>query len=165
MTDELPKRKQLRIRGHDYSIWQYYFITICTHNKRKLFNEKIRNDLLIGLLKEYSEKYKVSLDTWCIMPNHLHLIIHPEGERSISEFINAIKSKFTKEVRKSGFDGNIWQRSYYDHILRNDEDVESRIIYILMNPERAGIVTEFDQYEYSGDAFRIKEERIKTREP
>lgn len=158
----LPKRKPMRYQGFDYSEFGAYFLTICTHDKEKLFwdmndvykrtpkNEFAplieRDDLPLTKLGKIVEQ---NLEIWAntynnfemidyvIMPNHIHLLVsividekNPNNDNpNISRMVAQFKAKVTKEWGKS-----IWQKSYYDHIIRNEKDFDECLKYIESNP-------------------------------
>lgn len=141
-------RKQNRLAGYDYSQNGAYFITVCIKDKKCLLGKIVGGDAYIApeiLLSEYGktvEKYICEikgLHKYVIMPNHIHMIIficNEEGTmrassptQSIPQLIKSFKTLITKEI---GF--SVWQRSYYDHIIRDDADYEAIWEYIENNP-------------------------------
>ncbi|MHB0924140.1 MAG: transposase [Bellilinea sp.] len=145
---EKPKRKQIRLEGYDYSQNNAYFITICSRKKQKLFwntenpTLTFENELLplsnIGLIIQESIGKipyvypNVEIDIFTIMPNHLHMIIcitENRGRATVSTIINQLKGAITKQVGHS-----IWQKSFYDRIIRNDEEYQRIRDYIYFNP-------------------------------
>ncbi len=141
-------RKQNRLAGYDYSQNGAYFITVCIKDKKCLLGKIVGGDAYIApkiLLSEYGktvEKYICGikgLHKYIIMPNHIHMIIficNEEGTmrassptQSIPQLIKSFKTLITKEI---GF--SVWQRSYYDHIIRDDADYEAIWGYIENNP-------------------------------
>jgi len=84
------------------------------------------------------------------MPDHVHLLISASERESIIEFVGEIKSLSTKMAWQHGYSGTIWQRSFYDHFLRKDEDCKMVANYIVHNPVRAGIVEHWQNYPFSG---------------
>ena len=150
------KRKPLRYNGYDYSKPGLYFITICTQNHVCLFGE-IENDKMIlndagnMIQKWYYElenKFKgVKCYDMVVMPNHFHSIIENKGmkkedaDSSLIEIAQWFKTMTTNEyirgVKQLGwprFDGKLWQRSFWDHIIRNQKTYESISEYIFYNP-------------------------------
>lgn len=142
---EQKKRKQIRLKTYNYGQNGYYFITICTKNRQELFcqkKSKLKDDNTfelseIGKIVEDSIKnieavYKeVKADDYVIMPNHIHLVLSVERDAdiSVSKIIQQTKSWVTKKV---GFP--IWQKSFYDHVIRNEQDYYEIVNYIQMNP-------------------------------
>ena len=147
---DLPKRKQTRLKGYDYSENGAYFVTICTHNRKCLLSNIIvgegfhalpQNILTpIGNEIEKSIQYindnyiGVKIDKYVIMPNHIHLIViidYSGGYRNppLQNIIGQLKSYTTNKF------GNIlWQRSYHDHIIRGEKDYQKIWEYIDTNP-------------------------------
>ncbi len=138
--NNLPNRKSNRLKNYDYSTPGSYFITICVKDRKQILSEIIFTDdariiatnnlTSIGLLcnkyiNNISTKYEnVSVDKYVIMPNHIHMIISLCGTmkassptRNIENIIRSFKIMVTKEIGKS-----IWQRSFHDHIIRNETD-------------------------------------------
>ena len=135
-------RKSPRIPMYDYSSCNYYFITICTHNKLCLFGSPDHlsefGQIAKAHLEQLSSHYDgISVDKYVVMPNHIHMIlILPSGNQyDLNQIIGQYKSGVTRMNRKihSGTD-TIWQRSYHDHIIRNQKDYEMIWLYIHSNP-------------------------------
>ena len=141
-------RKPNRLKGFDYSQGGAYFVTVCTKEKKKILGRIVGGDAYIApeiRLSEYGktvEKYVLGikgLHKYVIMPNHIHMIIFiskDEGTmwasshtQSLPQLIKSFKILVTKEL---GF--SIWQRSFYDHIIRDDKDYEAIWEYIDNNP-------------------------------
>lgn len=158
----LPKRKTMRYKGFDYSQFGAYFLTICTHNKENLFwdmdnvyKRTLKNEFdniidsenlplteLGKVVERNIENLKnvyvnMQLVDYVIMPNHVHLLIaimidenNPcEKNPNISNIVSQFKSKITKEIGQS-----IWQKNFYDHIIRNEKEFDNCIDYIDSNP-------------------------------
>ena len=160
MVSVMKERKQLRLKGWDYSTPAYYFITICTQDKKKLFpvgaapcgRLDLAGDLAERWLKKLPEKFpQVLLDKYVVMPNHIHFIIRitPPGETGghmgppLQRVVGWYKTMSTNEwvrlVREgklSSFDKHLWQRSYYDHIIRDEADYLRIWRYIDTNPAK-----------------------------
>ena len=85
------------------------------------------------------------------MPDHLHLVTSPSMESgSISDLMKAFKSFTTNIGWEYGINGKLWQKSFYDHVVRKDEDLNAICQYILANPVRKGLVTNAEEWKYSG---------------
>lgn len=136
-----------------------YFITICTHNRKKLFSNIVgaihespeirlnsNGRILEGYIKQLSKLFAIHTDKYVIMPDHIHLIIiiddraipeSPLHSRSlVSKAIGYLKMNVSRDIHKSGYGEKVWQRSYYDHIIRNQEDYNEIWEYIDNNPEK-----------------------------
>ncbi len=84
------------------------------------------------------------------MPDHIHLLICVNGEVDVVRFMQAFKGKTTNLSWRYGLSGQLWQRSFHDHVLRESEDEDEHLRYILANPVRAGFVETWNDYPFSG---------------
>ena len=154
MKNELPQRLSPRWRGYDYSAIGSYFITVCTHNRQKILstvteeeNATIQlsacGEIVEKWISRIPEKYPlVTADHYVIMPNHVHLLLSINKEReeditpSIVSIIGWLKYAATKEINTArGASGEkIFQRSFYDHIVRTREEYCEIYKYIRDNP-------------------------------
>ncbi len=158
---ELPKRKPTRLKWYDYSQNGAYFITICTHNRKNLFSNIVGaiHELPENELTQYGEfakqiieilpnRFNVSIPKYIIMPNHIHLIIeihNDNNERAIHEsplqyhrsildkIVGFLKMNVSKKMHNT-YNDKIWQRSYHDHIIRDENDYMKIWEYIDTNP-------------------------------
>ena len=161
---ELPKRKPIRIENYDYSTPGSYFITVCTANREKIFCSDRRGELRspadnvqtgdqrsplrvelsdIGMIvdneiKKLNSIYDaVRVDKYCVMPDHIHMILtigtdddgRTQFAPTISRVIKQFKGSITKQVGRP-----IWQKSFYDHGIRNQQDYDEIWKYIENNP-------------------------------
>jgi len=128
LNNKYFERKNPRLKEYDYTLGGYYFITICTKDKLHYFGEVSDKKMQLNDIGKLAQKsirkmeeiYKtIKLDKFVVMPNHLHMIIiiDKETEISISRIIKQYKEYITKQIGES-----IWQKSYYDHIIRNEKD-------------------------------------------
>ena len=153
--DKFPKRKYIRLQDYDYSNPGYYYITICTHNRKELFGEIKNNQIILNkfgiiidkIWKEIPNHYSdIELDTYIIMPNHIHGIIkinnpvgdghaHPVNKsNNIPTMIGSFKSAVSKQIRKSENNSFHWQRFFYDHQIHTTNSLNNIRKYILANP-------------------------------
>ena len=150
---EYPKRKNIRLQDFDYSTTGAYFITICTEKRKNLFwtdnpslgaPEKIClsnagtivRDCIIAIPAHYPA---VSVDRYVIMPNHIHLLLQintdADGRSMIAPTAaTVIRSLKGAASKRAGF--SLWQKGFYDHVIRNDADYLSVAEYIDTNPEK-----------------------------
>jgi len=161
MKSTFKKRKLTRLRSYDYSENGYYFITLCTEDGKEYFG-KIENEKMVlnqygeiveRLWKEIPNHYdNVEMDEFVIMPNHIHgiIIISNSGIRTehgsvptntgrsyglLSKIIKSFKNTVTREIRRRFRDEKFqWQRSFYDHVIRNEESLYEIRKYVINNP-------------------------------
>lgn len=87
---------------------------------------------------------------WTLMPDHAHFCVSATPRRSITQIVSDVKQWTTRIAWTHEEIGTVWQRSFYDHFLRKDEDVEVVCRYIWDNAVRAGIVRDWHDYPYNG---------------
>ena len=141
---ELAKRKSPRISGFDYSKPNYYFVTICSHEKECIFGEPEslnHNGKAAELcLQRIQDIYPwIRVDKYVVMPNHVHVIlIADESEKHvpITSVVGQYKMAVTKMVRKLNPEKIVWQRSFHDHIIRSEKSYEKIWNYIEDNPRK-----------------------------
>ncbi|MEG1895991.1 MAG: transposase [Oscillospiraceae bacterium] len=145
---ELPSRKPTRLKNFDYSTANYYFVTICTHNKSHLFcdvNElNICGEIAKTELLNVSNHFDgVRIDKYVIMPDHIHtIIVIGCGDKSqplkplptLSTIVGLYKSGVSKRIHKIEPDVTIWQKSFNDRIIRSEQDYLKAWKYIDENP-------------------------------
>ena len=149
--ETLEKRKKLRLENYDYKSYGAYFLTVCTTDKKHILGKIVGGDAHIAPHIELSaygitvEKYIKNIkgiDAYTIMPNHIHLIIRvgfdsdgtmwaSSPTQGIPQLIKSFKIMVSKECGKT-----IFQRSYYDHIIRDEKDYMEKQDYILTNPSK-----------------------------
>ena len=135
-------RKPTRIARFDCSQPNCYFITICAHNHRCIFglpgqlNElgRIVDRHIQNIPKHYQG---VSIDKYVVMPNHVHMILVLESSDNpgIPQIIGQFKTGVTKEIRRINPGVSVWQRSFHDHIIRNQTGYEKIWNYIEEKPQ------------------------------
>lgn len=163
-SKRIKYRRSLRYPEYDYSQNGAYFITICTRNKEHLFGEVESGEMILNDIgrvaeqcwHEIPEHYPyVSLDAFVVMPNHIHGIFIIERPvvgvqnfeplqhnafqkiipRSVGAIVRGYKIGVTKWCRTYTDVNTIWQRNYYEHIIRSDQEWNVIVEYIEKNPE------------------------------
>lgn len=117
------------------------FITVVTKNRQPILINNI--DLFKQCLNNSIEKFKYKFIAGVIMPDHFHILIYSDNSNSIPKIVHDIKYSFSKEfslpvnLSESDLkrqDKGIWQRRYYDHIIRDENDLNKHLDYIHFNP-------------------------------
>ena len=143
-----PARKKIRLDPASYHQGHAFFVTTSTYMRYPWFSkskELTREavELLIKLASDRGSK----LYAWCIMPEHIHLLLQ---DNNIIDFVRMIKGKLVPKAALLKRDQRLWQRSLYDHGLRKEESLEHTAVYIWENPVRAGLVAHATEYAWSG---------------
>jgi len=155
MTEDhrLPFRRQrLRIDGFDYSDPAFvYFATLCASRESQPFNDARLAQQVIDAINWSRAAGRWRVFCHCLMPEHLHLAISTgRSGMNLSRVIGAFKTWTTRLAWQSGVRGGLWQRSWYDHVARQEEDLLTICEYIINNPVRCGLVEEAAAWPYSG---------------
>jgi putative transposase len=164
---QYPARKRARLSTFNYSNGGYYFVTICAHERKCLFGEIIDGVMLpnscgqmvTSVWMEIPQRFNQAiLDSFIVMPNHIHGILVLETGLSLSRVIQVFKSICTNEYirgvqkqRWEKFDQSIWQKSFYDHVIRNDQDLLRIQEYIVNNPLQWAMDEEHPNHQYTLD--------------
>jgi REP element-mobilizing transposase RayT len=148
--ERYTRRDSLRLSGFDYTSRRVYFITIIANERRRVFLDSRLADAVIECLRTLRRKMNFYVYIYCLMPDHLHALVGlGESGRSLSEVCGAFKSLSTRAYWQ-WHKGKLWQRQYYDHIVRNEEDFFECVEYIKMNPVRKHLVEIWEQWPYTG---------------
>ncbi len=155
---DLPKRKRTRLPEFDYSSNGIYFVTICTQNRRKILSEifvgqglapaeirlskygQIAEKQILALEERFDT---VKIENHVIMPDHIHILINiknyaagPRPCPTLSDIICAYKSLTVRECKQKYSIDKFFQSSFYEHIIRNEQDFKETWEYIERNPCR-----------------------------
>jgi putative transposase len=154
------QRKQIHLKNFDYGSHEHlFFITICTAAKQNYFTDPKISKIVIDELEHRRTNQEIRLFCYCIMPNHLHMLIRLNenytkkegafGERTLQNWVSAFKRYTAKILRETFNVEPLWQSNFYDHVIRKDESLLEICSYILNNPVRKGMVSNWEEYPYS----------------
>lgn len=149
------KSRSLRLKNFDYSQVRPYFVTICVRDDKPVLHDGLAEDIIL-CLKELRVTHGFKLYAYCVMPDHIHLLLSPgDSGLSLSKIIQEFKSITTRRYRADGAKNLLWQMYFYDHVIRKEEDLGNVAKYILENPIRKGIVRDWQDYPFCGlvDSF------------
>jgi REP element-mobilizing transposase RayT len=161
-------RKSIRLKEYDYTNPNWYYVTICTNKKNCVFGNVDNGKLVLNKLgkvaneewlKTNAIRLNIKLDYYIIMPNHIHgiIIIESRGvmlyaptkefkspSQTLGAVIRGFKSSVTKRANQMNSTNGkkLWQRNYYEHIIRNEHDLYRIRKYIQLNP----LKWELDKY-------------------
>jgi len=164
LGDNKPERRRrsIRLPGHDYSSPGAYFVTMCAHGYQPLFEDPVLKGIIERTWHTHEQRFPgVTLDSFCVMPNHVHFIVwlNPVGAPlagardanaatragaspapTLGEVVGAFKSivatEWLKWLRRNAAhrSGRVWQRNYYERVIRNEDELSSVREYVHLNP-------------------------------
>jgi REP element-mobilizing transposase RayT len=117
-------------------------------------------DMVVQSLKHFN-KTRYVLHAWCVMPNHVHVVVQPKihtDRPSLTSLMHSWKS-FTSHKANEILNrrGSFWQEEYYDHLIRNDKEFVYYVAYTLKNPVLAGLCKDWRDWPYSGCSSRVSD--------
>jgi REP element-mobilizing transposase RayT len=128
-------RKRLRLQDFDDSSNGGYFVTVCSHDRHPLFTGDAKTDVENELSAIETRFSGATLDEFIVMPDHVHAILmFSNCGVTLSRIIQAFKSLCAARLSARGVAGPIWQRGYYDRIVRNEIELAALREYIHNNP-------------------------------
>jgi len=137
------------MKDFNYSGTYAYFVTILTKDHTAYLKEAEVIDSLIDILIETARSERFDVLAYFFMSDHFHLLVIGKDDKSnLKKFISLFKQKSGYWFKKN-YNENLWHISYYDHILRKEESIENVALYILENPVRKGLVSDFREYPFS----------------
>jgi len=135
-------RSNRRLRLASYPHDRPVHVQIGTQSKQPHFKDPFLAGVVLGL----TAGHPLTLAA-CVMPDHLHWVLTSATE--LPSTVGAFKSKTTVLARRCGRNERIWQRSFFDHVVRASEDLRALVDYVLANPHRAGLIRPGETYPYS----------------
>lgn len=154
-------RHSTRLPKLDYSSHNTFFVTICTHKHGCVFWDTILAREVERVIIEVQRRYNNKIEKYVVMPNHVHLLVEIGGGSrtvgaslmkplieigktcrhmgvinhapTLGQIVRYIKAKSTFMVRKNGYAGILWQRNYYEHKIRNEEELRKYTRYVELN--------------------------------
>ena len=139
-----------RHKDFQYIGFSTYFLTICTENRQRAFDDLEFGRWAIDQLLKHATKREFAVGAYCLMPDHVHLLLR--GRSATADLRSLILSWNTRTGyawrNKTG--EQLWQRGYYDHIVRDGENHVAVARYILLNPVKAGLAERPEDYALCG---------------
>jgi len=156
----MPNCRRLKTPGGTY------FFAVVTHKRKRILCEVFARQALRAAIEEAGTRYPFRVEAWVLLPDHLHCIRSlPEGDADYSRRWGMIKAGFTKREQKAGLivaaedpeaasrirhgDAFVWQRRFWEHQIRGQDDFNRHCDYIHYNPVKHGLVDDPKEWEYS----------------
>ena len=159
--NNLPKRKEIRIKDYDYSTPGAYFITVCISDRKPiLWNvgaatcrpslSKIGSAVETAIVQIWEQYPMVSIDKYCVMPDHIHMILSINTDENgrqiaaptVSTVVGHMKRWVSMQIGHS-----IWQKSFIDRVIRNDKEYRAVWEYIENNPIKLDTAYDMPDFE------------------
>jgi len=152
------QRRSIRLKGYDYTSTGAHFVTVCAHARQPFFENSALKEILWQTWDAQQERFpSISLDVLAVMPNHIHFIVrlntvgaplagaHPlrsgragaSPAPTLGQVVGAFKSSVATKWRAGNApyrSARVWQRNYYERVIRDEEELNRAREYILLNP-------------------------------
>jgi REP element-mobilizing transposase RayT len=143
-------RKPIRLPAGNYVGRNTYFLTACTLHRDRIFSNPRWADLMVRAFLAAAKAEEFLLHAWCVMPDHVHVLAEGATDQSHADrFVSHWKRATTFEFKKAA-GRELWQRLFYDRVLRNTDSRNEIAWYIWLNPVRKGMCREPWDYAWSG---------------
>ncbi|MEZ5424666.1 MAG: transposase [Pyrinomonadaceae bacterium] len=144
------RKNSLRFPNFDYASGSH-FVTIVTRHRRKYFNDKRLAELVEETLLNLRRKYDFNLYSYCLMPDHFHALVGIGASGlTLGRICGDFKSLSTREFWRF-YEGKLWQRQFFNHVIRNERDFFETVKYIRLNPVKAKLVEGWRDWRWAGE--------------
>ena len=133
------RKGRVSIPGH------YYFLTIVTDKRRRVFGNFKAATTTAAIINNTSVLKDSTVLAWVIMPDHIHLLIQLGNSMPLGKFVARLKSEVTRKLK---LPFTLWAKNFHDHMIRNEADLISTARYLIANPVRAGLVSRVGCYSF-----------------
>ncbi len=154
------RRKRNRLDGSVYLDPAAFSVTVTTWQRRPVFIDDAEVRRCREMLEDAARASCFRLLAYCFMPEHLHLLVEGLENSDLTRLMKKFKQASSFDYKRRAGQP-LWQRSYYDHVLRGSHEVQPAMEYVLDNPVRAGLVDNWSAYPFSGGAF-VREMQVAT---
>lgn len=150
MTLNKPPRLERIFQIYDPPV---YFVTLCTKSRRKILADADVHSALIKYGRIGNER-GFTLGRYVVMPDHIHLFVSGTTDFDLGIWVRGLKRVVAAAI--PGPRSEIWQRGFFDHVIRNSESYSQKWDYVRQNPVRAGLVPAADRWPYQGEIVLIE---------
>jgi putative transposase len=126
-----------------------YFVTFSTWERRRPFAVESYARLFLKTLYDYRKQGRFEFHAFVVMPEHVHLLLTPALDVTLERAIQFIKGGYSHALGVEGRKGEVWQRGFTDHRIRDAADFDTHRGYIHDNPVKRGLVESVSDYRYS----------------
>ena len=105
--------------------------------------------------KRAHNDFTIAVGRYVILPDHLHFFVALPDDLKLGDWIGTLKRVLARSLERSGPGDPIWQRGFFDHVVRSNESYAEKWNYVCENPVRAGLVTIADEWPFRGEIVDI----------
>ncbi|MGA9770535.1 MAG: transposase [Blastocatellia bacterium] len=150
------RRGSIRLQEFEYAARRVYFVTIVVAQRRKIFLDRRLAQATLDCLFNLRQVMRFNLYCYCLMPDHFHALIGAgESGKTLGEICGSFKSISTRFYWQ-WYEGKLWQRQFFDHVIRNEQDFFETLEYIKLNPVRKDLVKMPEEWPYTGGLDKLQ---------
>lgn len=132
-----------------------YFVTFSTYGRTPWLATAEVHEAFVSFAETAVSKFNIAVGKYVIMPDHIHLFVCGPPDFILGRWIGLLKQSLAKAAGKSAAGGTPWPEGFFDHLLRSDESMSEKWNYIRLNPVRAGLVQEAEDWPHQGDIIPV----------
>src|SRR6266566_2769969 len=132
-----------------------YFVTCCTFRRRAILANMRVHTAFVNFAESAQTNFAIAVGRYVILPDHLHLFVTGMPGLSLGKWVGALKRFLAKAVGPTNSQDPVWQRGFFDHVLRSAESYSQKWDYICENPVRGGLVTNASEWPFAGEIVTI----------
>jgi putative transposase len=156
-SEDWFNRRPLRLAHLSTNLRPFYFVTFNTAMRVPMLARPETHHAFRKFSRRAHERYDVAVGRYVLMPDHIHLFAaFPPTGITLSKWVQSLRSVLGKELLRLGFQKPHWQEGFFDHVLRSAESYSEKWEYVRMNPVRAGLCREPEDWLYQGELVRIE---------
>jgi len=126
-----------------------YFVTFCTAGRRKLLADPETHAAFCAFAERGWREQGIAVGRYVIMPDHVHVFVAGGQDFNLSQWVRQLKAALAREPK-------LWQRGFFDHLLRSEESYAEKWEYVRQNPVRAGLAARAEDWAYQGEVVAIE---------
>lgn len=126
------------------------------NNRQPIFVDAADRELMLSLLAEYAVQYRVAVHAYVLMDNHMHLLATPETAEGLPGLMQAVGRRYVRHFNdRHGRTGTLWEGRYRSTVIETERYLLACMVYIDLNPVRAGLVVQASDHRWSSHAHYI----------
>ena len=155
MTAEVPRKQRLTRLNRIFVDDPVYFVTACTDERRRFLADPAVHRALIKFAND-GPTHGAWLGRYVLMPDHLHAFVALDEEKiTLAKWMKSLKNALSKDLRTRKISSPHWQKTFFDHVLRNSGSYGEKWNYVYANPVRAGLVERAEEWPFQGEVFYL----------
>ena len=123
-------------------------LTIRVNHRAKVFADPALAEATVRIVSDVGEALHTPIYACCVMPDHVHVVVEPMSSE-LGQWVSRFKNEVQREARRLEGPTKFWQRSFWPRRVRSERDLALKIAYVLDNPVRAGLVSDWRDYPFS----------------